>query len=251
MEEKKKPEGAFWNNWKNTAIPATGTTISRPGMSGAYAGYQGGQSTSVAVDPFVADLMNMGPEAILQTSTLLKNAGYLRNTTRKYNKTLGDAYSKANMDWSNESARTGRPALTLREFLIENITPETGAARGPSLPTRQVYEVRKADIEADINEIALPRLQREIVEADKQQDWYKNLVKGIQEMYAKGTVTTTKQVVNPKTGKKENVVTQSPKFSKEQIEEKITTTLTKADPESVARANRLDFARRYFGGGRG
>lgn len=249
MTEKKKQEGAFWNNWKGTAIPATGSTISRPGMSGAYSGFKGGQTTSVAVDPFVADLMRMNPDEVLQVSTLLKNANYLRNTTRKYNKNLGDAYSRASMDWSNESARTGRPALTFREFLIENITPETGA-KGPSLPTRQVYEVRKGDIEADVNKIALPILQREIVESDKQQDWYKNLVKAIQDTYAKGTVTTTKQVVNPKTGKKENVVTQSPKFSKEEVEQKITTTLLKADPESAARANRLDFARRYFGGGR-
>lgn len=120
----------------------------------------------------------------------------------------------------------------------------------PDLPTRQVYQVAEAEIDADINEIAMKKLQREIVDADKNSEWYKSLAKGINEMYSKGIVTTTQEVRNPKTGKMEKLVTQAPKFSKEKIEEKIGTALTAADPESAARANRLDFARRYFGGGR-
>lgn len=122
-------EGAFWNNWKGTAIPATGSTISKPNASGAYGGYKGSQSTSVAVDPFIADLLQMDSKELLEVSQLLKDAGYLRNTTKKYNKTLGDAYSRASMDWSNESARTGRQDLTFRAFLSENITTPSDASK--------------------------------------------------------------------------------------------------------------------------
>lgn len=127
-------EGAFWNNWKGTAIPATGSTISRPNASGVPAWKQGStQGTSVAVDPFIADLLQMDSKELLAVSQLLKDAGYLRNTTSKYNKTLGDAYSRASMDWSNESARTGRQDLTFRAFLSENTTAPTGAgAKKPS-----------------------------------------------------------------------------------------------------------------------
>lgn len=128
MADPKKPEGAFWNNWKGTAIPATGSTVSKPNASGAYSGFKGGQATSVAVDPFIADLLQMDSKELLAVSQLLKDAGYLRNTTSKYNKTLGDAYSRASMDWSNESARTGRQGLTFRAFLQENVTAPTGAA---------------------------------------------------------------------------------------------------------------------------
>ena len=128
MADPKKPEGAFWNNWKGTAIPATGSTVSRPNASGAYSGFQGSQQSSVAADPFIADLLRMDSKELLAVSQLLKDAGYLRSTTSKYNKTLGDAYSRASMDWSNESARTGRQGLTFRAFLQENVTAPTGAA---------------------------------------------------------------------------------------------------------------------------
>ena len=128
MADPKKPEGAFWNNWKGTAIPATGSTVSRPNASGAYSGFQGSQQSSVAADPFIADLLRMDSTELLAVSQLLKDAGYLRSTTSKYNKTLGDAYSRASMDWSNESARTGRQGLTFRAFLQENVTAPTGAA---------------------------------------------------------------------------------------------------------------------------
>lgn len=252
MTEQKKQEGAFWNNWKGTAIPATGATISNPNASGAYSGFKGGQTTSVAVDPFVADLMRMNPDEIFQVSTLLKNSNYLRNTTRRYNKTLGDAYSRASMDWSNESARTGRPTLTFREFLIENFSP-SGAGAGPALPSRQVYAVTPEQIENDINEIVVAKGGRTITDADKQADWYRDLVRGINKLYSRGIVTEVKKVKNPKTGKMERVVTQTPGFSEEKISEKITTAFEQADPASIERKQNIEFANWAFQkmGGRG
>ena len=126
-------EGAFWNNWKGTAIPATGSTISNPNASGAYSGYKSGQATSVAVDPFIADLLQMDSKELLAVSQLLKDSGYLKNTTSKYNKALGDAYQRASQDWTTESARTGRQGLTFRSFLQENTTaPGAANAQRPS-----------------------------------------------------------------------------------------------------------------------
>lgn len=254
MTEPINREGAFWNNWKNTAIPSVGTTISSPNASGAYAGYKGSQGAgNVAVDPFVADLFQMAPEEIFKVSVLLKNAGYLRNTTRKYNKTLGDAYTNASMDWSNESARTGRPNLTFRSFLLENVSAPTGGAAARNLPTRQVYAVTEDQIAADIADITMKTLGREIVDADKEADWYKDLVKGINKLYQKGTVTEVKKTKNPKTGKMEQVVTQTPGFSQEQIQQKITGAVEAADPATLERKKNLEFANWAFEkmGGRG
>jgi hypothetical protein len=125
-------EGAFWNNWKNSALPSSGSTISN--AQGGYAGYKGGQSSTVATDPFAVDLLNKSPAEIKEIADLLVSARYLSKTTSKYNKTLADAYSRANSEFAVEASRTGRPALTLREFLIENASPATGAnaPKGPS-----------------------------------------------------------------------------------------------------------------------
>lgn len=141
----------------------------------------------------------------------------------------------------------------------QKVTPEQyitwysgGKKKGPAAPTRQVYQPTEDQIAADINALAAPNLGREIVDADKTASWYKNLVKGISELYSKGTVTTVKEVKNPQTGKVEKVVTQTPGFSKEQITEEITTALQQADPAAVERKKNLDFANWAFkkmGGG--
>ncbi len=124
-------QGAFFNNWKNSALPASGSTISN--VQGGYAGYKGGQS-SVSGDPFAIDLLNSSPAQIKAIADLLVAAGYLKKTTNKYNKALADAYSNANSEAAFEASRSGRPALSTREFLIENAAPSDagGTPRGPS-----------------------------------------------------------------------------------------------------------------------
>lgn len=124
-------EGAFWNNWKNQALPASGSTISN--TQGGYAGYKSGATTSTSADPFAIELLNAPASAIKATADLLVAAGYLKTTTSKYNKALADAYNRANSDAAFEASRSGRPTLSTRAFLIENAVPVTsGKAGGPS-----------------------------------------------------------------------------------------------------------------------
>ena len=118
--------------------------------------------------------------------------------------------------------------------------------KGSALPTRQVYQVTEDEIAADIDEIMLKRAGRAIQDSDKQADWYQDLVKGISKLYSEGIVTSVKEVKNPKTGKMEKVVTQTPGFSKEQIAQKITSTVEAADPVSVERKKNLEFANWAF-----
>lgn len=126
------PEGAFWNNWKNSALPSSGSTVSN--VQGGYAGYKGGTTTGVATDPFAVALLNASPAEIKAIADLLVSAGYLRTSTNKYNKILADAYSRANSDLAVDASRTGRTGLTLRQFLVENTVPVAagGKAGGPS-----------------------------------------------------------------------------------------------------------------------
>ena len=122
-------EGAFWNNWKNSALPASGSTVSN--VQGPYAGFKGGTTTSVSADPFAVELLNLSPAEVKAIADLLVSAGYLKTTTSKYNKALADAYSRANSDAAFEESRSGRTGLSTREFLVENAVPGKGA-KGPS-----------------------------------------------------------------------------------------------------------------------
>lgn len=144
----------------------------------------------------------------------------------------------------------------------QKITPEqylgwyAGGQRGkkkPSLPTRQVFQVAEAEIDADIDEILQKKAGRTLQDTDRNEDWYRDLVQGINKLYSKGIVTTVAEVKNPKTGKMEKVVTQTPEFSKQQVAERITSAIEEADPMSVQRKQDLDFANWAFnkmGGGR-
>ncbi len=129
----------------------------------------------------------------------------------------------------------------------QKVTPEQyltwyagGKKKAPALPTRQVYQVTEDEIAADIDEIMLKKSGRTIQDSDKQMGWYQDLVKGISKLYSEGIVTTVKEVKNPKTGKMEKVVTQTPGFSKEQIAQEITSTIEAEDPASVQRKQRID-----------
>lgn len=152
-------------------------------------------------------------------------------------------------DWYSTS--NGQQKITPQQY-VTWYAAGRGGQKKPAIPTRQVYAATPEQIDADINTIATKTLGREIQDADKEADWYQDLVKGINKLYSKGTVTTVEQVKNPKTGKMEKVVKQTPGFSKEQITEKITGAVEAADPESLARKERIDFTKWMFGrGGQG
>lgn len=245
------PQGGFWNNWKGSAIPAQGGVISTPNASGAYAGFKGGDTgDSVAADPYIADVLQMSDAQRLQLSQLLKNAGYIKVATPKYNKDLGDAVTRAWTDLQIEAARSGRPSLSLRGFLEENVAPVQTA---PSIPTRSIYEYAPEQLGAKIQEVAVNLLGRDITEADKAAQWYKDLNKTLNKMVAQGTVSTVKKVKNPKTGKLEKQSIQRPEVTSEGITQTISSALEQADPMSLERKKNLDFANWAFDkmGGRG
>lgn len=108
--------------------------------------------------------------------------------------------------------------------------------------SRSVYQYTTEQIDADINDVAKKVLGREIVDADREAEWYQDLTKGLNKMFSKGTISETKLVRNKKTGKLEQVTTQIPQFTTEQKTAAITEAVTEADPEALERKRRLDFA---------
>jgi hypothetical protein len=227
--------------WKKTGLPASGGVVSNPSAANGNTGFKGpnGAPSFLTTDPYAVEAFNMDPKTRLEISKLLVGARYLKKATSKYNKNFADALIKASQDFAVESVRTGRPALTIRDFLTENYQAPTGAS--PGLPSRSIYQYTEADKVAMLNEVSQSLRGQDITEADKSAKWYKDLKKSVDNMIATGTLSTTKKVKNPKTGKLEVQTVQTPGFSKEQIATTAEKAIRKATPEEVARKERVDF----------
>lgn len=143
----------------------------------------------------------------------------------------------------------------------QKVTPENyltwyagGTKKAAQVPTRQIYNVRPEQIDADVNDIAIQRLGRQLTDADRQADWYRDLLNSVQKMYRAGVVSEPNKLVkNKKTGKMERQVQQTPEFSKEGVTAAITEAVEAADPAALERKQNLDFANWAFQkmGGRG
>lgn len=226
--------------WKTTGLPPSGSTVT-PSATNNNPGFKGGDTgLFVTTDPYAVEALNMDPKKRLELSKLLVGARYLKKPTSKYSKTFADALIKASQDFAVEATRTGRPDLTIRSFLTENYQAPTGTG-GPSLPSRSIYQYTEADKVAMLNEVSQSLRGQDITEADKSAKWYKDLKKSVDNMISTGTLSTTKKVTNPKTGKLEVQTVQTPGFSKEQIASTAEKAIRKATPEEVARKERVDF----------
>jgi hypothetical protein len=241
-------ESGFFNNWKNTGLPPSGSTISSQGASNGNLGFKGGQTgQSTITDPYAVDVLQMNPKDRLALSKLLVGARYLKKATSKYNKNLADAYILASQDFATEAARTGRPALTIRDFLVENYQVPTGTGAGtPNLPSRSVYQYTEADRIKMIDDVSQTLRGQGITDVDKSAKWYKDLKKSIDNMISTGTLSTSQKVKNPKTGKLEVKTVSTPGFSQEQVAATAEKAIRKATPEDVARKERVDFTSWMF-----
>lgn len=191
----------------------------------------------------------MLPKERLALSQLLKSAGYLRTASSKYNKKLGDAYREAANDFQSESIRTNRPALTLTQFLTENVQAGTGTGTGTgtsNIPSRRIYQYTEADRQKMIDDVSVTLRGQGITDADKSAKWYKDLKKSIDNMISTGTLQSSKKVKNPKTGKLETQIISTPGFSQEQATATAEKAIRKATPEDVSRKERVDFTSWLF-----
>ena len=117
----------------------------------------------------------------------------------------------------------------------------------PNYPTRQVYQTAPDTVAKNIDTLAMDVLGRNITDQDKKSSWYQTLNQSINDMINEGIVTSTSLVKNPVTGKTEQLVKQTPGYSAEQIAAKTTEALKTADPESLARKERIDFTKWLYG----
>lgn len=135
----------------------------------------------------------------------------------------------------------------------QKVTPEQylnwysgGTKKAPALPSRSVYQYAPEQLAAKANEITQDIGGFSVTDEIKAKQWYKDLTKALNDMVMQGTVTTTQQVRNPKTGKMENVTIQKPEVTAEAISEKITSAVKQADPISVQRKQDLDIEKWFL-----
>jgi len=103
--------------------------------------------------------------------------------------------------------------------------------------TRQVYQYKPEEINALIDDVYTTTLGRPATEQEKQAKFAV-----LNEQIKQGTTSTSKVVKNPKTGKMETLVTQTPAFSTAAAKTSIESELKKANPDDFDRKKRIDFA---------
>jgi hypothetical protein len=181
---------AFYNNWNMGALPPSGGVIAN--KSGAYAGFKGGATGAtgpITTDAYALEVLNMPAEQRLVLSQLLKDAGYLRETTSKYNKALSDAYSTAAQDAATEAAKTGRGAtFTIKDFLLENKQEGGGAANtpyvtiaSPSAAKDYINQVFDKELQRPATEQELKKLIPALIKAQAANPTKTKTVKGVRQ----------------------------------------------------------------------
>lgn len=106
----------------------------------------------------------------------------------------------------------------------------------PNLPDRRIQQIPDATLNAIIDRVSQAKLQRDISDPTQRA----SLLKKIKAQLAEGTVTTTKKVKNPKTGKIENV-TVSSGMSPEDIQIQLGEDLEKSNAQDYELAKTLEF----------
>ena len=82
-------------------------------------------------------------------------------------------------DWYATS--NGRQKVTPQQYLAWYAGSQK--KKGPAIPTRQIYDVPKAEVQAKIDKDVANIAGFEPSDEDRNQVWYKNLTKAINDMY--------------------------------------------------------------------
>jgi hypothetical protein len=111
-----------------------------------------------------------------------------------------------------------------------------GGSGAANLPDRRIQQIPDETLYAIIDKVSQSKLQKDITDPTQRA----SLLKKIKDQLAEGTVTTTKKVKNPKTGKLENV-TVSSGMSPEDIQLQLGKDLEKSNAQDYELARTLEF----------
>ena len=232
--------------WKTGSIGVGDSTVSSFRSGAAYGGLGGGVPTGeLGADPALVEIVN-DPEKAKEISRLLVASGYSKKVSNKYNKKLGDDYQKAIIEWTTDSARTGRDLL-FEEWLAEN--PKTGGdrARIPtgtvkiSTPT-QAASLIESRFKAELGRMPTPEELEDYSKRLKKRESKKSAITVGRPKVVDGVVVTEytggferDQFIN-------NIIRKSPEYKQKQEQAK---SLVRQELSRVASANGLDLTRDF------
>lgn len=242
LNDRIRGTGKYAPKPKDETAQGVGTETGAGAGTAALRDYRAEQKTAFQT------VRNMTPKQRKDLITSLKNAGYNPpNISDVYTDELANEYLLAIGQNAIRSKQFGE--MSFAEFLAEKTLENNARKRaGGGVKTTTDTDVSitrrtAGQVDADINEIAVKVLGRDISEEDKAEDWYANLVNSINKMYEKGTkivtTSTTKRGDGATVSGSRRVTT--PSVAEADIDALIERRLRKNDPESVGRKERLDF----------
>lgn len=172
-----------------------------------------------------------------QWDAQVRAAGFESNDPIK-SRILWDMAVDGAADWYSTSGGTQK--VTPQQYL--QWYSKTTGAKKENLPSRQVYMYTPESVNALIDKTLTDTFGRKPT-VSEQKEFYT----AIQKMINEGTVTTTKERINPKTGKKETYTVQTPGYSQEKAEAYITEKVKAQNPQDYMEAKSLEFADFLFG----
>ena len=195
------------------------------------AGYPGlGVSESSGLS--LVDSLSSSQLALL--GAMLKKRNYTIKASGQYIKNLFATESEL----ITIAASAGNDFNKLVSTLASDMLPGLGRdGAEPSLPSRQIYQYRDEDLDVIVNDAYQAAIGRK---AEPEELAVRR--QSVRKQLEVGTVSVTKKVKNPKTGKLENVTTQTPAASKTEVQSDIESELTKMNPDEVDRKKRIDFS---------
>jgi hypothetical protein len=165
---------------------------------------------------------------------ILKNKNYTVKASAQYIKNLFASESEL----IGIAASSNGDYNTLVSKLNEDILP--GLAKGgggENLPSRSIYKYNDEDVDALINSVYQKRFMRPATPEELARERADAKLK-----LEEGTVTTSKKVKNPVTGKLEVVVTQDAGPTKEVVAQSIDERIKALNPDEADRTARIEFS---------
>lgn len=213
---------------------AAGTTTSPTGVT-----YKT-KATVVDIAPTVTDAKKMyitDPAFRAKWDAQVRAAGFESNDPIK-SRMLWEMAVDGAADWYATS--DGAQKVTPQQYL-QWYSKNQGVGK-QNLPSRQVYMYTPESVNALIDKTLTDTFGRKPTASEQ-----KEFFTAIQKMINEGTVTTTKERINPKTGKKESYTVTTPGYSQEKAEAMITEKIKAENPQDYMEKKSLDFADFLFG----
>lgn len=211
-------------------MPGLASDLAKLGVNVQIGGQIGGVTPSVNFNI----LESLSTEQLATIAKMLKKMGYSVKANRGSIKNL--FYTEPELaellKGVNSTSRSGSSLINA----LSSIYIPIGSSEEPALPTRTITEYDPKVLSDIIDKVYLSQGKRRATAAEK-----KTIIDSVQEDIRQGTLTTTKKVKNPKTGKMENVTTVQSAFSQNKFESQLEQGFAQKNPQDFDISKRIDF----------